>query len=650
MISLNDLGFIRVGAAVPKLKVADPAFNCRQMLNLIVQAGSEHVQVLLFPELSITGYSSGDLFHQRLLLEESERELSQLLQDTKEFAMVIVAGMPVRADNQLFNCAVAFFQGKILGVIPKTFIPNYNEFYEKRWFSSSMQRISDQIGLCGQVVPFDENLLFKDEGSDLLIGAEICEDLWMPIPLSSYHAQYGANLILNLSASNEIVGKAEYRRTLVAGQSARCITAYLYASAGPSESTTDLVFGGHAIIAENGVLLQEDRMNPLQTLLIQDIDIERVMNDRRKYNSFMGKVQRRKYQTICFPLNNPGQTRNMDATSIELRRRVNPYPFVPADPQNRAVRCSDIFNIQATGLAQRLDKSGILKAVLGVSGGLDSTLALLVTYQAFQQLDRPVKDIIGVSMPGFGTSGRTYNNAVTLMQTLGITVKEISIRDACTEHMQNIGHDLDENDLTYENVQARERTQMLMDIANQEWGLVVGTGDLSELALGWCTYNGDHMSMYAVNSSVPKTLVKYLVAWFAESAEPNIKMVLKDIIATPISPELLPLDETGNIEQMTEKVIGSYDLHDFFLYHVLRFGFSPAKIIFLAEKAFKDIDRQTLIHWLKVFYKRFFTQQFKRSCMPDGVKVGSVSLSPRGDWRMPSDASYEIWVNELSVL
>lgn len=650
MISLNELGFIRVGVAVPKLKVANPAFNCQQILNLIIKAGAQQVKVLLFPELSITGYSDGDLFHQRLLLEVAESELAQLLQETKALDIVIVVGMPIRADNQLFNCAIVFFQGKILGVVPKTFIPNYNEFYEKRWFSSSMQRISDKISICGQDVPFDENLLFKDTSSEMVIGIEICEDLWMPIPPSSYHSQYGANLILNLSASNEIVGKAEYRRTLVEGQSARCITAYLYASAGTSESTTDLVFGGHAIIAENGVLLQEGRMNLQETLLIQDIDIERLMNDRRKFNTFMGKVEPQKYQTGYFQLNNSAKAHNLHTPGTDLRRKIDPKPFVPADKQNRDERCSDIFNIQAMGLVQRLDKSGIKKSVLGISGGLDSTLALLVTYHAYKQLKRPVKDIIGVSMPGFGTSNRTYDNAVTLMRELGMTIKDISIRNACTQHMEDIDHDPNEHDITYENVQARERTQILMDIANQEGGLVVGTGDLSELALGWCTYNGDHMSMYAVNSSVPKTLVRYLVEWFAESAEPNIKKVLGDILNTPISPELLPLDETGNIKQMTEEVIGPYDLHDFYLYNVLRFGFSPAKIICLAENAFEDVDRQILIHWLRVFYERFFTQQFKRSCMPDGVKVGSVSLSPRGDWRMPSDASYEIWVNELEKM
>ncbi len=650
MLFLNVLGFIRVGAAVPKLQLANPGFNCRQILKLIVKASNEQVQVLLFPELSITGYSDGDLFNQRLLLETAEIELAQLLQDTKGIDMVIAVGMPVRTDNQLFNCAVIFFQGKILGVVPKTFIPNYNEFYEQRWFSSSTQRISNQISLCGQWVPFDENLLFKDTGSELVIGVELCEDLWMPIPPSSHHAQYGANLILNLSASNEIVGKAAYRRTLVEAQSAKCITGYLYASAGPSESTTDLVFGGHAIIAENGILLQEDRMNLQETLLIQDIDIERLMNDRRKFNSFMSKVEPRKYQTGYFQLNNSPPDQNTDKKRIDLRRKVDPRPFVPAGKQNREERCSDIFSIQAAGLAQRLDKSGIKKAVLGISGGLDSTLALLVTCHAFKQLERPIKDIIGVSMPGFGTSQRTRRNAGTLMQELDITMQEIPIRDACSQHMKDIDHDPQQHDETYENIQARERTQILMDLANQAGGLVVGTGDLSELALGWCTYNGDHMSMYAVNSGVPKTLVKYLVEWWAESAEPNIEKVLQDILATPISPELLPLDETGNIKQMTEKTIGSYDLHDFFLYYVVRFGFSPAKIICLAEKAFEDIDKKTLIHWLKVFYERFFTQQFKRSCMPDGVKVGSVSLSPRGDWRMPSDASYAIWINELEKM
>ncbi|MBP1762019.1 MAG: NH(3)-dependent synthetase [Firmicutes bacterium] len=649
MFSLNELGFIRAGVAVPELKLANPAFNCRQIADLCGEASSQQVQVLVFPELCITGYSVGDLFHQRLLLEAGEKELAELLQDTRTMDMVIVVGLPVRADNQLFNCAVVLHQGKILGVVPKTFIPNYNEFYEHRWFSSALQRISDEICLCGQLVPFNENLLFNDTSSELVIGVEICEDLWMPCPPSSNHAQHGANLLLNLSASNEIVGKADYRRMLVEAQSAKCMAAYLYASAGPSESTTDLVFSGHAIIAENGIVFQETRMNYKQTLLIEDIDIERLMNDRRKFNTFMGKATSQKYQTKSFQLNCPVKSHN-DNGKNDLHRRVDPRPFVPANKQNRDARCADIFNIQAAGLAQRLDKAGIKKAVVGISGGLDSTLALLVTYQAYKKLRRPVKDILGITMPGFGTSNRTHDNAVTLMQEMGITTLEIPIGEACLKHMQDIGHDPDVHDVTYENVQARERTQILMDLANQEGGLVVGTGDLSELALGWSTYNGDHMSMYAVNSGVPKTLVLYLVEWVAQSAEPNIKEVLEDILATPISPELLPPDKDGNIQQMTEEVIGSYDLHDFFLYYVLRFGFSPTKIICLAENAFENIDRKTLVYWLKVFYKRFFTQQYKRSCMPDGVKVGSVSLSPRGDWRMPSDASYEIWVNELASL
>jgi len=604
MISLNELGFIRTAVAVPKLQVADPAFNCRQIGDICIEAVSQNVKVLLFPELSVTGYTSGDLFQQRLLLEAAESELEKLLDRTKALEVVIVVGMPIRADNQLFNCAVVSFQGRIMGVIPKTFIPNYNEFYEKRWFSSSIHRISDKISLCGQDVLFHENLLFKDSSSELMIGIEICEDLWIPIPPSSNHALHGANLILNLSASNEVVGKAEYRKTMVAQQSAKCIAAYLYASAGPSESTTDLVFGGHAIIAENGALLQEERMNREETLLVQDIDIERLMNDRRKINSFMGKVESHDYQTVVFQLHASTEALHDVTERTDFRRKVAPKPFVPADEVNRERSCSDIFAIQAMGLAQRLDKTGIKRAVLGISGGLDSTLALLVTYHAYRLLKRPFKDIIGISMPGFGTSNRTYDNAATLMRELGITSKEISIEAACVQHMKDIGHDPNERDVTYENIQARERTQILMDVANQEDGLVVGTGDLSELALGWCTYNGDHMSMYGVNASVPKTLVTYLVAWFAESAEPNIKKVLKDILTTPISPELLPLDEAGNIEQMTEKIIGSYDLHDFFLYYVLRFGFRPAKIIFLAEQAFGAVDRQTIIGQLRVFYKR----------------------------------------------
>jgi len=637
MISLNQHGFIRAGVAVPYLKVANPSFNIEQMRNLVGQASAHKVQVLVFPELCVTGYSAGDLFNQRLLLESAEQELSNLLQATKETKMLIAVGMPIMADNQLFNCAVLIHGGHILGAIPKTFIPNYSEFYEKRWFASAVNRISDKVKLCGIEIAFNENLLFKDENSELVVGVELCEDLWMPIPPSSYHAQHGANLILNLSASNEIVGKAEYRRNLVTQQSAKCMTAYLYTSAGNSESTTDVVFGGHAMIAENGSLLAEDRMNDEETLLFRDLDIELLMNDRRKFNSFMGNVDPKNYETVSFSLT---------AQSVpSLERHTNPQPFVPSSKEDRDERCLEIFRIQSAGLAQRLLKTGIKKAVLGISGGLDSTLALLVTCDAFEKLKLPKENIIGITMPGFGTSGRTFRNSHDLMKGLGVSTKEISIKEACIHHLTAIGHDLAVHDITYENAQARERTQILMDVSNQVGGLVVGTGDLSELALGWCTYNGDQMSMYGVNSGIPKTLVRYLVTWYAERSDnPNTKNALLDIIETPVSPELLPLDEKGDIEQKTEDIVGPYLLHDFFLYNMLRFGYTPSKIALLAQNAFESYGKEEIVHWLKVFIKRFFTQQFKRSAMPDGVKVGSISLSPRGDWRMPSDASAEIWL------
>lgn len=638
MISLNEYGFIRVGVAVPYLKVANPIYNIKQIYNLILQASERKAQVLLFPELCITSYSAGDLFHQRLLLKSAERELFNLLQATKDMKMLIALGMPIPADNQLFNCAVMIHEGHILGVVPKTSIPNYSAFDEKRWFASAVNKISNKVKICGMEVPFNENLLFKDENSELVAAVELGEDLWMPIPPSSFHALHGANLILNLSASSEIVGKAKYLRNLVALQSAKCMTAYLYTSAGESESTTDVVFNGHAIIAENGSLLADVRMNDEETLLIRDLDIELLLNERRKFNNFMDNIAPKKYETVSISLT------SQSITSLE--RHINSQPFVPVSKKDLNKRCSEIFRIQSAGLAQRLAKTGIKKTVLGISGGLDSTLALLVTCDAFEKLKLPKENIIGVTMPGFGTSGRTYSNSHDLMKGLGVTAKEISIKEACIHHLTVIGHDLSVHDVTYENAQARERTQILMDIANQVDGLVVGTGDLSELALGFCTYNGDQMSMYGVNTGIPKTLIRYLIAWYAErSAEPSIKNALLDILETPVSPELLPLDEKGNIEQKTEDIVGPYILHDFFLYNMLRFGYTPSKIQLLAENAFKNYEKEEIVHWLKVFCKRFITQQFKRSVMPDGVKVGSISLSPRGDWRMPSDASAEIWLN-----
>ncbi len=647
MFDAQKMGYIRVGTAVPTMQIANPQANVLEIIQLLELAAKDQVKVLVFPELCLTGYTCADLFHQRLLLDQAQEALRLLLAATQKVDMLIVVGVPVESDNQLFNCAALLHQGKILGVVPKTFIPNYNEFYEKRWFSPAGGRISDTVVLCSQVIPFGERLLFQERSSSLCLGVELCEDLWMPIPPSSYHTLYGANLMVNLSASNELVGKAAYRKALVGQQSARCLSGYIYASAGPSESTTDLVFGGHVIIAENGAILEEKQFEESR-VVIADIDIEKLQNERRKSNSFMGNVVPQIYRTIPFAFQNAVT----QMAPHGLKRQIDAYPFVPGNKEDRDVRCREIFTIQLNGLAQRLQKTGIKKAMLGISGGLDSTLALLVCLEAFTQLGYSYQDIHGITMPGFGTTGRTKGNAQDLMQELGINSREISITEASLLHFRDIGHDPAVQDITYENVQARERTQILMDIANKEGGLVVGTGDLSELALGWCTYNGDHMSHYAVNAGVPKTLVKYLVSWYVDTTDnPKVSRILKDILDTPISPELLPPNPAGTIEQKTEDVIGSYDLHDFFLYYMMRWGFSPAKVYLLACKAFSGkFSNLEILGWLEVFYKRFFTQQFKRSCLPDGPKVGSICLSPRGDWRMPSDASATIWLNEIAVL
>lgn len=633
----KNFDFMRVAAAVPLLKVADPDYNVKEIAAITVRAAEEDVRVLVFPELCITGYTCQDLFSQKILISECEAALSCLLEETKYINMLVAVGMPVKADNQLFNCAVVFKDGKILGVVPKTYIPNYNEFYEKRWFASSSNRISDTISLCEQEVIFNDNLLFKDNLSPLCIGFDICEDLWVNIPPSSYHTIYGANLILNLSASNEAVGKADYRRDLVKMQSSKCITSYVYSSSGEEESTTDLVYSGHCLIAENGKLLEEDNLS--NGFIYSDIDLEKINNERPKRNSYMVNAEKRSYKYVSFNL---GCNEN-----AELERFVDPRPFVPSGEDKDRI-LSDILNIQSTGLYQRMKKINTQKAIIGISGGLDSTLALLATVEALIKLNAPLNNIIAVTMPGFGTTDRTYNNALVLMKEFGVTVREISIKDACLQHFKDIGHDADNHDITYENAQARERTQILMDIANQAGGIVVGTGDLSELALGWCTYNGDHMSMYGVNSGIPKTLVKYIVKWYADfKVTGAIQKSLIDIFNTPVSPELLPPDKEGNIRQLTENSVGAYELNDFFLYHMLRNGYGPEKIYYLAKIAFEDeYSDDVILETLKNFYKRFFTQQFKRSCMPDGVKVGSVSLSPRGDWKMPSDASFELWIKK----
>ena len=644
-------GFIRIGAAVPKVTVCDCKKNTDEIIQLIESAKKNKVQILVYPELCITGYTCGDLFKQGILLEEAKKALQRILDYSHHLNMLIVVGMPIAADEQLFNCAVLLFHGKILGVVPKTSIPNHGEFYERRWFSSSFSRISDEIEICDQTVPFGTDLLFRSkENPSLCIGVEICEDVWTPIPPSSFQCLHGASLILNLSASNEAVGKSDYRKNLIGQQSARCMAGYVYASCDYGESTTDIVFGGHSMIFENGILLKEKPPFAEDTSLIfSELDLERLAAERRRSSSFMSLIgshmnYSNKYRMIPFCLSSE--------TIPHLTRSIDPHPFVPSNRESRELRCKEIFSIQVNGLKKRLEHTGAKTAVVGISGGLDSTLALLVCVAAFDQLNMDRKNIFGITMPGFGTTDRTYNNALDLMRNLGVTIREIPIADACMQHFKDIGHDPSVHDATYENTQARERTQILMDIANKEGGLVIGTGDLSELALGWATYNGDHMSMYGVNGSVPKTLVRSLISWIAETKiDANAKATLIDILNTPVSPELLPPTEDGDIDQKTEDIVGPYELHDFFLYYVVRFGFSPSKILYLAEHAFKEkYNRETILKWMKVFYRRFFSQQFKRSCLPDGPKVGSVSLSPRGDWRMPSDASSRIWLDEIEEM
>ena len=642
-------GFIRVGAAVPKCKLADCIYNKDKLIQLMQKAAEKQIQVLVFPELSITTYTCGDLFFQFSLLESAQKGLSDIVSASQSIDVFTVVGLPIAADNQIFNCAVAIYRGKILGVVPKTFLPNYGEFYEKRWFSSASELISKEITLCGQKVPIGADLLFTAEQIPYCkIGVELCEDLWSPIPPSSYQAVAGATILLNPSASNELATKYDYRKKLISQQSSRCIGAYVYASSGVGESTQDMVFSGHGIIYENGSLLAESKRFLRESQIIYaDVDLELLANDRRKNSSFMDcQIPLPSYREITF---------SMKAQSVieQLERVIKPNPFVPDTNAFLDQRCQDIFNIQVVGLARRIEHTQVKSIVVGISGGLDSTLALLVAVKACDYLKFSRNHVIGITMPGFGTTDRTYRNALSLMEALGVQIREISIQKAALQHFEDIGHGVSIHDVTYENTQARERTQILMDIANKENGLVVGTGDLSELALGWATYNGDHMSMYGVNAGVPKTLVRILVQWVAQygSLSQVAKDILSDVLDTPVSPELLPPDEKGNINQKTEEIVGPYQLHDFFLYYVVRFGFSPSKILFLAEQAFAgEYDKATLLKWLKNFYRRFFSQQFKRSCLPDGPKVGTISLSPRGDWRMPTDAFYRIWMEELEKL
>ena len=641
---MKELGFIRVGAIVNKLALANPLKNADVIIKEIKKAERLGVSIVTTPELSFTGYTCGDLFLQEQLLDDSIKALEQVLNETKDIDIISILGMPLRHDNQLFNCAVVITKGKILGVIPKTYIPNYQEFYEARWFSSSKELITEEIEILGQLVPITTNILFQDKTlKEATFGIEICEDLWTVNPPSNNHALAGATMIFNLSSSNELIGKQEYRKSLVSSQSARTISAYIYASSGVMESTSDILFGGASMIYENGSILAKNKRFELESNIITaDIDVLKLANDRIKNRSFMKNTNLEEYKIIKLDIKD---------NIKELNREYKEYPFVPSNELERNKRCEEIIEIQSTALARRLIQVGNPKCVIGMSGGLDSTLAFLVIVKAYEKLKRNPKDIIGITMPGFGTTDRTYQNSIDLVKEYGGTLKEISIKDAALLHMKDIGLPETDRSVTYENIQARERTQILMDVANMENGLVIGTGDLSELALGWCTYNGDHMSMYAVNTSIPKTLVRYLVAWVKDTTDGKKKEVLQDILDTPISPELLPPDEAGNILQKTESSIGPYVLHDFYLYHFLRYGATPKKIYTLAKHTFKNsFSKEEIKKWLKVFIRRFFTQQFKRNCIPDGVKVGSISLSPRGDLRMPSDASMEAWLKELDQI
>ena len=638
---MENFGFIKVAAAIPAVQVANCTANIIAIEQLVKQASAKGVQLIGFPELCITGYTCADLFHNQLLITQAEKALAELIHHTAQLNIVTIVGLPIRIQNQLFNCAVVFQKGQILGVVPKKHLPNYNEFYEKRWFASAADTTTNELLICGQKVPFGEHLLF--ESPQVTFSIEICEDLWTPIPPSSIDALAGSHVIFNLSASNELIGKNTYLRDLIKQQSARCLAGYVYASAGFGESSTDLLFAGNGLIAENGTLLAEnERFSLEEQLIVSEIDVERLQHDRQKNSTFMQGLAHTELDThiTTVPFELP-------KTELELTRSVYATPFVPTD-ERMSESCEEILNIQVNALATRLHHTHIKHVVLGISGGLDSTLALLVCARTCDKLGLSRQNIIGITMPGFGTTDRTYQNATQLVTNLGATLREISIKDACNQHFKDIAHDPTLHNVTYENTQARERTQILMDVANQCNGLVIGTGDLSELALGWATYNGDHMSMYAVNNSIPKTLVRYLVRYAASGeTDKKAQATLLDILDTPVSPELLPADENGLISQKTEDLVGPYELHDFFLYYMLRYGFAPAKIFYLATKAFaQTYDDACIKKWLKVFLKRFFAQQFKRSCMPDGPKVGSVNLSPRGDWRMPSDASSELWLND----
>ena len=641
-------GFFKVATAVPEVKVADCEFNILQIKKLILEAEEQQIAMICYPELSLTAYTCGDLFLQQTLIDEAEKGLQRLLIETAEMPVCFIIGAPVKYHSKLYNCAVVCKGGRIYGIVPKVFLPNYSEFYEKRWFESiPLNNSVITIDYAGETVPFGTNLLF--DYYSVRFAVEICEDLWSVIPPSSYHAIAGAQMIFNLSASDELTSKQRYVKSLISQQSARCHAAYVYAAAGFGESTTDAVYAGNAFIYENGCLLAEsERFRFSEQWIVSEIDLDLLNAERRRNTTFSNQLLEGDYKRINIESDS---TKCPNQQPIALKRRINPTPFIPSK-DHFYESCEEIVSIQVAGLAKRLLHTGAQSLLIGVSGGLDSTLALLVCVKTVDKLRFPRSMVCGVTMPGFGTTNRTYTNAIRLMQSLGITAKEISIKDACEQHFRDIGHDSSIHDTTYENTQARERTQILMDLANQQNGLVVGTGDMSELALGWATYNGDHISMYSVNAGVPKTLVRPLVKWMAETQpNENSKATLEDILFTPVSPELLPTDSQGQMTQLTENLIGPYELHDFFLFYTLRYGFTPAKIYFLAQQSFHTIySNRTILKWMEIFFRRFFSQQFKRSCMPDGPKVGSVNLSPRGDWRMPSDASVNLWLKEIEQL
>lgn len=659
-----NYGYVKVASAIPAVRVGDVAYNVEQIENLVIQAEGKGVEVIVFPELSLTGYTCQDLFRQQLLLDRVEQGVMRLMDFTRKLDIIAIVGAPVPVGNLLLNCAVVIQKGHVLGMVPKFYLPNYSEFYEKRWFASAQDLRDMELRYAGNVVNMTADVQLFRTADGVLFGIEICEDVWAPAPPSNKLALAGADIVFNLSASDELIGKHDYLKSLLSQQSARTMTGYVYSSCGFGESTQDVVYGGNAMIYENGKLLAEAARFSLEPqIMMTQIDVEKLRSERRGNSTYVNAQRNVKFSL----LDKQFGIRIIDAFSKEmerefkLERTVSPHPFIPA-MEDMEVSCEEIFNIQVMGLVKRLVHTHAETAVIGISGGLDSTLALLVCVKAFDKLKRSRKGIVGVTMPGFGTTGRTYNNAMELMRSLGITVKEVSIVDAVTQHFEDINHDISVHDVTYENSQARERTQVLMDMANKLNGMVVGTGDLSELALGWATYNGDHMSMYGVNASVPKTLIRYLVNYVAQrEVDDQSAQTLQDIIETPISPELIPADEKGNIQQKTEDLVGPYELHDFFLYYFLRFGFSPKKIFMLAKNAFienkskrvklgpndpETYDEETIKKWLRVFVRRFFSQQFKRSCLPDGPKVGSVSLSPRGDWRMPSDAMAAMWMQD----